>query len=89
MKTLKKKFSIYRIFLSMDGHFFEIAGAQETGQAPRPDPREIPLPRIITSIGTLPGIRELPIRKEMPDVLVMNNGKKVAGQKKWKNGGKK
>jgi hypothetical protein len=29
----------------------------------------------------MPGVRELPIRKEMPDVMVMNNGKKVASQR--------
>jgi hypothetical protein len=61
-----------------------IAGAQETGTAAGPDPREIPVPRIKTSLGTLPGVRELPIRQEMPDVMVMNDGKKVANQRQWK-----
>ena len=62
----------------------EMDGAQETNPAPGPDPREIPIPKIKTTLGTLPGVRELPIRKEMPDVMVMKNGKKVTSQKQWK-----
>jgi hypothetical protein len=65
------------------GVIWEMAGAQETGPAIGPDPREIPLPRIKTSLGILPGVRELPIRKEMPDVMVMNNSQKVASQRQW------
>src|SRR5476651_698814 len=49
-------------------------------QAPlldRPDPREIPLPVIKTNLPSMPGVDELPVRKEMPDPLVMNDGTKV------------
>jgi hypothetical protein len=42
-----------------------------------PDPREIPLPAIATSLGQQPSVEELPIRHQMPDVLVMNDGTKV------------
>lgn len=59
--------------------FTMVLGAQESG----PDPREIPIPPIRTKAGLLPGVRELPVRKEMPDVLVMNNGSKVTARSQW------
>jgi putative nucleotidyltransferase with HDIG domain len=62
----------------------ELARAQDAGKAGGPDPREIPVPRIKTPMGTLPGVRELPIRKEMPDVLVMSDGTKVSTLRQWK-----
>jgi hypothetical protein len=71
MKTSKFNFLIAAILCLGLGIIGEMEGAQETGPATGPDPREIPVPRIKTSYGTLPGVRELPIRKEMPDVLVM------------------
>lgn len=49
----------------------------------RPDPREIPLPPITTSLGTLPGVNDLPVRKEMPDVLTMNDGTQVKTPEQW------
>ena len=48
-----------------------------------PDPREIPLPRIQTKLGELPGVKELPVRKEMPDVLAMNDGTRVTTRQQW------
>jgi hypothetical protein len=48
-----------------------------------PDPREIPVPRINTQMGTLPGVNELPVRKDMPDVMVMNDGTKVTNRRQW------
>ena len=56
--------------------------AQDAG-ASGPDPREIPVPRIQTAMGILPGVRELPIRKEMPDIMVMNDGTKVTTRQQW------
>jgi hypothetical protein len=82
MKTSKLIFIIVAM-LGL-GIILKMAGAQQTAPATGPDPREIPLPRIKTSLGTLPGVRELPIRKEMPDVMVMNNGEKITSQKQWK-----
>jgi hypothetical protein len=35
-------------------------------------------------MGTLPGVNELPVRTEMPDVMTMNNGKKVTTVRQWK-----
>jgi len=48
-----------------------------------PDPREIPVPRIKTPMGTLPGVAALPLRKEMPGVMVMNDGTKVTTRQEW------
>ena len=58
----------------------EMAGA--AGPA-GPDPREIPIPRIQTPMGMLPGVNSLPVRKEMPDVTIMNDGAKVATERQW------
>ena len=48
-----------------------------------PDPREIPVPPIKTSMGTLPGVAELPLRAEMPDVLTTSDGRKVTTPAEW------
>jgi hypothetical protein len=48
-----------------------------------PDPREIPVPRIHTKLGDLPGVDKLPVRNEMPDVLTMNDGTKVTTKQQW------
>jgi hypothetical protein len=52
-----------------------------SGQSPvpgaRPDPHEIPVPPIATPMRPMPGVNELPDRPAMPDVVTMNNGKKV------------
>ena len=50
----------------------------------QPDPREIPVPPIRTKMGKLPGVNDLPPRKEMPDVMVMNNGTRVTTPKQWR-----
>jgi hypothetical protein len=65
------------------GALATIAEAQPTTAASRPDPREIPVPRIPTALGTMPGVHELPVRKEMPDILVMNDGTRVTTQEQW------
>jgi hypothetical protein len=48
-----------------------------------PDPREIPVPPIQTPMARLPGVDELRVRKEMPDVLVMNDGTRVTTPQQW------
>ena len=59
--------------------------AQDNAGSPiGPDPREIPIPRIVTPIGNLPGVKDLPVRKEMPDVMVMNDGTNVTTPQQWK-----
>jgi hypothetical protein len=62
------------------GIFWKMATAQD---AIGPDPREIPVPKIKTPIGNLPGVAELPIRKEIPDVMVMNDGTKITTRSLW------
>ena len=54
-------------------------------QAPAigPDPREIPLPPIKTSLGMMPGVDRLPARAELPDILTMNDGTKVKTPVQW------
>jgi len=56
------------------------AGAQ-TNEGP--DPREIPVPAIQAPLGKLPGVTELPVRKEMPPVLVTGDGSKVTTRQQW------
>src|SRR5262249_26194678 len=65
------------------GGLAAISEAPTTAAASRPDPREIPGPPIATAMGTMPGAAELPIRKEMPDVLVMNDGTRVRTPQQW------
>jgi len=61
------------------------AGAlgQKGEPAGGPDPREIPIPRITTSLGTMPGVSDLPARAAMPDVMVMNDGTRVTTPQQW------
>jgi len=56
-----------------------LAQTPDTG----PDPREIPVPRIQTKLGTLPGVDQLSVHQEMPDVLVMNDGTRVTTKQQW------
>ncbi|MBN2130311.1 MAG: hypothetical protein JW741_12485, partial [Sedimentisphaerales bacterium] len=44
---------------------------------------EILPPEIRTLLGVMPGPDELPLRKEMPDVLTMNDGTKVTTPGQW------
>jgi hypothetical protein len=75
---------------------FAAVGMMLSGQAPQPvepaakapilplpDPKEIPLPVIKTSMTPMPGVDQLPNRPEMPDVLTLNNGQKVKTAKQW------
>ncbi|HUI06421.1 MAG TPA: alpha/beta hydrolase family protein [Verrucomicrobiae bacterium] len=49
-----------------------------------PDPREIPMPPIPSAMGTLPAMKDLPVHKEMPDVMVMNDGTPITTVDQWK-----
>ncbi|RPI51449.1 MAG: hypothetical protein EHM55_18930, partial [Acidobacteria bacterium] len=60
-----------------------LAQTQSAATPNGPDPREIPVPRIATPLGTLPGVNELPARTAMPDVMVMNDGTRVTAQRQW------
>ncbi|MBN9661780.1 MAG: hypothetical protein J0H49_26530 [Acidobacteria bacterium] len=59
------------------------AFAQDAPPAAGPDPREIPVPAIRTSLGTLPGVGQLPVRKDLPDVLITNSGSKITTRRQW------
>lgn len=59
---------------------FSLAQAQVAG----PDPREIPVPAIHAPMGTLPGVKDLPARPELPDLFTFANGKKVRTAADWK-----
>ncbi len=61
----------------------QTARAQQASAPSGPDSREIPIPRIKTPMGTLPGVNKLPVRKELPDVMVMNDGTKVTTSQQW------
>lgn len=56
-----------------------LALAQTSG----PESHEIPIPAIKTALGTMPGVNELPVRPEMPDVLTLNDGTKVTTAAQW------
>ena len=51
----------------------------------RPDPREIPVPDIPTALGNMPGVDDLPVRLNMPDVMIMNDGTRVTTTDQWKH----
>ena len=59
--------------------------AQNAPAAPAsgPDPREIPIPPIKTSIGLMPGVKDLPAHPDLPDLLVMNDGTRVRTVAQW------
>jgi hypothetical protein len=72
------------VFFMTAGLCPDEAKAQSTNSSDGPDPREISLPPIKTSIGALPGVNDLPVRIGLPDALTMNNGQKVTTVKQWK-----
>jgi len=49
----------------------------------QPDPREIPVPPIATGAPALPPASALPVRPELPPVLVMNDGSRVSTPQQW------
>jgi hypothetical protein len=72
------------IIAAHTGLTFDAAMAQTVASQAGPDPREIPVPPIKTSMGALPGVNDLPVHKEMPDVLVFNNGTRVTTVDQWR-----
>jgi hypothetical protein len=69
--------------ISLAAALAAVSIAQQT-PASKPDPREIPLPLIATSMPAMPGVDKLPDRPTMPDALTMNDGKKVTNAAQWK-----
>jgi hypothetical protein len=66
------------------GLWIDDARSQTVTPPAGPDPREIPVPPIKTAMGTLPGVKDLPVHKEMPDVMVLNDGTRVTTVDQWK-----
>jgi len=60
-----------------------ITRGQQVGAPAAPNVPEIPVPRVKAPMGVLPGVNELPVRNEMPDVMVMNDGTKVTTVQQW------
>src|SRR5258708_27780154 len=60
------------------------SAAQTNPPAGGPDPKEIPIPEIRTDLGVMPGVGELPVRTELPDPMVMNDGARVTTPAQWK-----
>jgi len=63
---------------------FALVALCAAAQVPNgPDPHEIPVPRIETPFKRLPGVNDLPVRKDLPDVMVMNDGTRVTTRAQW------
>jgi Abhydrolase family len=60
------------------------AWTQNINPASAPDPKEIPIPPIKTVLGTMPGVKELPVRQDLPDVMLMNDGTTVTTPAQWR-----
>jgi len=60
------------------------AQAPAPSASSRPDPKEIPVPAIRTSMPPMAGADRLPSRPAMPDVLTMNSGRKVKTAAQWR-----
>ena len=68
----------------------EPGGTAGGGESTRPgttamtlEKDEILPPEIKTALGTLPGVNDLPVRTELPDVMTMNDGTKVTTKEQW------
>ncbi len=48
-----------------------------------PDPREIPLPPVATTLPSLPRVTELPLRPDLPDPLVRSDGTRITSSSDW------
>jgi len=61
-----------------------LSGQTPQAAAPdRPDPKDIPVPPIKTSMRDMPGVDQLPDHPQMPDAMTLNNGHKVKTPKQW------
>jgi len=83
-RTRQVHLLLVAILVAGIGLWIDAAMAQTDTAAAGPNPREIPLPPIKTAMGTLPGVKDLPVHKEMPDVLALNDGTRVTTVDQWK-----
>ena len=63
--------------------FCGVTVAESSNSISGPDPREIPLPPIKTTLESLPGMDALPVRTSLPDALTMNTGVKITTIQQW------
>jgi len=56
---------------------------QQTARTDGPDPREIPVPPVVTALGAPPGVRDLPTRAALPDVMTLDDGSRVTTRAQW------
>ncbi len=90
MKTQKHSYvtisicAVFALLAMVAGAYAQQGTAPSTTTQTGSDPCEIPIPPIDTPMGKLPGVDELPVRKQMPDVLTMNDGTKVTTLEQWK-----
>jgi hypothetical protein len=83
MTNLQKQ-SAVALLTTITGVCVVITGAKSQNQASSgPDPREIPVPAIRTSMKPLPAVKDLPARAGMPDTMLMNDGTKVTTPAQW------
>ena len=59
--------------IALSGLSITRAAPQAQGSADGPRPSEIPVPEVRT-FRTLPGVKDLPGRVEMPDVMTLGDG---------------
>lgn len=60
-----------------------VAVSGVSAQTPPPPAPRVPVPPIATSLGTLSGVADLPLRPELPDVLTRADGRKVSSPEQW------
>ena len=60
-----------------------VIAVQQPGQPDGPARREIPVPPIVTSLGTPPGVPDLPTRAALPDVMTLDDGTRVTTRAHW------
>ncbi|MRR36899.1 hypothetical protein EG829_20000, partial [bacterium] len=83
MITTRTRITITLAALAALSIFTAMAAGPQSAGSSGPDPREIPVPPIRTAMGTLPGVNELPVAREMPEILVMRDGTKVKTRQQW------
>lgn len=84
MTNLQKQSALILAIVIVGACVLITGATSQNGNSSRPDPREIPVPAIRTSMKPLPGVKDLPARPEMPDAMLMNDGTKVTTPAQWR-----
>jgi Abhydrolase family len=84
MSITRSRF-VFVLMTAVVGACVLVAGVRlQSGGPIGPDPKEIPVPPIKTSLGTMPGVKDVPVRHDMPDVMLMNDGTRVTTPAQWR-----